>query len=208
MTLVEFENIFKKDISPFYIKNQNIFDQDGIHGCLHISRSLIISRLIAKKLKESAVETNIDAISYAISFHDSGRKGNGKDVWEKDSSLICYNYLKKAFIPDAEYISSLIVKDNSKDDDFNYLVCYDTDVLEIIRPTTGIGLQNFNSKYLKLMPVFQNYYNNIMNEVFGFILETEGMNKRFENSDALFNLMLFLKFKNQEYPMLYAATNT
>jgi hypothetical protein len=47
MLLKEFEKIYREDVAPIYIKNQEIFDQDGIHGCLHIARSLIIARLIS-----------------------------------------------------------------------------------------------------------------------------------------------------------------
>lgn len=204
MTLKEFEVIYRRDVAPLYTKNQSIFDQDGIHGCLHISRSLIISRLIHNILKQSGINTNIEYISYAVAFHDSGRKSNGKDIWENDSRLICRDYLISKNIPNSDYISSLIVKEKSKENDYNYLVCHDTDVLEIIRPTTGIGLANFDSKHLKL----NINYSPIMNEVFTFILETEGMNKRFQDEHSLFNLMLYLMFKSKDFPMLYAAANT
>jgi len=207
MKLIEFEKIFRTDVAPLYIQNQKIFDQDGVHGCLHISRSLIIGKLLSNKLKDFGVGTHIDKILYAIAFHDSGRKANGIDYWENDSSIICRDYLISKGIPDYDYTSSLIVKKNNKID-INYFVCKDTDSLEIVRPTTGVGISNFNTSYLELMPVFNSFYSSIMNEVFYFILETEGMNKRFFDENSLSNLILYLKFKSSQLPMLYDASIT
>ena len=64
MTLKQFEPIFKNDIAPLYIQHQKDFDEFGIHGCLHISRSLIISRLLFKQLTNLGFLLDIDKIAY------------------------------------------------------------------------------------------------------------------------------------------------
>lgn len=204
MNLIDFEKIFRSEIAPIYINNQEKFDNDCIHGCLHISRSLIISNLIYKKIKERELKLDIDKIYYAVAFHDSGRKSNGFDFWEKDSYNLCREYLISKNISDYEYISSIIIKDTKKENDYNYLVYYDTDVLEIIRPCSGIGLYNFNDKYLKL----QNHlnYNIYKPEIFSFIIETENIKDKFVKSDSLFNLLIYLNNKKNIYPELYAAS--
>ena len=122
MTLKEFEKIFSNEIVNHYLENQKTFDAHGIHGCLHISRSLIICRWISKELNQRGLTNDIDKVSYAVSFHDSGRKANGIDYWEWQSKLNCLNYLNQKGIPDADYISSLIVKKS----DMNHTI-YETE---------------------------------------------------------------------------------
>ncbi len=205
MTLKEFELIFKNDIAPIYVNHQNTFDTFGIHGCLHISRSLIIGRLLWSKLSNLGFVLDIDKITYAIAFHDSGRKANGIDYWEANSFYICSNYLDNKKITDSNYISSLIIKDNNKND-YNYFCVYDTDVLEIARPCTGVGIYNFNPTFLKLKDIFSNHYTTIQNEVFSFILDTENIKNNFSNENSLRNLLEYLENKKELYPLLYVAS--
>jgi len=205
MNLKEFEPIFKNDIAPIYVKHKKEFDEFGIHGCLHISRSLIISRLLFKQLTNLGFLLDIDKITYAVAFHDSGRKANGIDYWEANSFYICSNYLDNKNIPDSNYISSLIIKDNNKND-YNYFCVYDTDVLEIARPCTGVGVYNFNPTFLKLKDIFSNHYTTIQNEVFSFILDTENIKDNFSNENSLINLIEYLENKKELYPLLYDAS--
>ncbi len=204
MLLSDFEQIFKKDIAPIYINHQNTFDEYSIHGCLHISRSLIICRALSKKLSDFGHVTNIDKISYAVAFHDSGRLGGGIDYWEKNSSGICYDYLIKNNVSDSMYVSNMIVKDNLKND-YNYLCVYDTDVLEIMRPCSGIGVYNFNKSYLRLNHVI-NDYDNLIKELIPFILETEASKELYSDENSLFNLINYTNDNKEKYPTLHAAT--
>ena len=207
MTLSVFENIYSNHIAYYYTENQIKFDSDSIHGCLHISRSLIICRWISNELNKKGIKTDIDAISYAVAFHDSGRKSNGIDYYENDSSLICHKYLSKIENYNADYISSLIIKNNKNNyNNYDFLCMYDTDVLEILRPSTGIGLQGFNRSYLKLKDIIN--YDVIFNEVLTFILETEKLKEEFLDNNSLFNMIQYLKLNKIKYPNLYVCTNT
>lgn len=207
MTLKEFEKIFSNEIVNHYLENQKTFDAHGIHGCLHISRSLIICRWISKELNQRGLTNDIDKVSYAVSFHDSGRKANGIDYWEWQSKLNCLNYLIQKGIPDADYISSLIVKKSDMNHTTNDFLClHDTDVLEIIRPSTGIGIQGFNREYLKLKQTIN--YDIIFGEVVSFIYETEGIKQQFFDKDCLINLINYLEINKSRFPNLYDCSNT
>jgi hypothetical protein len=207
MSLEEFEKIFREDIVEYYVQNQNKFDSHGIHGCLHISRSLIICRLISKELSRKGIVTNIDNISYAVAFHDSGRQANGVDLWENLSSSNCYNYLIKKGNPNAKNISSLILKNDSavrsKSNDYDFLCLYDTDVLEILRPSTGVGMRNFNNSYLKLKGVLN--YDVMFNEVLQFILETENLKQNFNDHNSLNNLITYIILNKSRFPKIYES---
>lgn len=206
MILKEFEPVFRQDIAPIYVKHQNTFDEFGIHGCLHISRSLIISRLLSNQLSNLGFLLNKEAISFAVAFHDSGRKANGIDYWENNSFYLCLEYLKNNVNVNSNYIASLILKENKND--YNYYCVYDTDVLEIARPCTGVGLYNFNPTFLKLKDIFSNHYATIQNEVFSFILETENIKDNFKDENCLFNLIQYLSDKKEKYPLLFDASNS
>lgn len=206
MKLIDFELHFRKDVAQIYINHQNTFDEFGIHGILHISRSLIISRLLANQLSKLGFLVEKELISWAVAFHDSGRKANGIDYWENNSFYLCSEYLNKKNIPASNYTASLILKENKKD--YNYYCVCDTDVLEIARPCTGVGVYNFNPTFLKLRDVFSDKYTTIQNEVFAFILETENIKDKFKDENCLLNLINYLSDKKEKYPLLYDASNS
>jgi hypothetical protein len=118
---------------------------------------------------------------------------------------VLFRSLDNKKIPDSNYISSLIIKDNNKND-YNYFCVYDTDVLEIARPCTGVGIYNFNPTFLKLKDIFSNHYTTIQNEVFSFILDTENIKNNFSNENSLSNLLEYLENKKELYPLLYVAS--
>lgn len=205
MLLKEFEIIFRKDILPIYQNHQKTFDEYGMHGCLHISRSLIICRALYKKLSDKGFNLDIDAITYAVAFHDSGRKANGVDYWENESRINCYNYLASHSIPNPDFISNMISK-NVNANDYNHLCVYDTDVIEIGRPCSGVGVYNFNHSYLKCNHIFGESYNQFISESFGFILETEASKELYSDENTLINLINFLETQKGKYPTLYNAS--
>jgi hypothetical protein len=143
---------FSKNILPIYEKHENTFDNVGIHGRLHISRSIIFAEFMSI-FYHNELKINIDfnAIRYAVAFHDSGRQTNGVDKWEKDSSELCYLHMVRNYYPDySKYVSSLILK--KQNSDINNDIVYDSDVLEIMRPCCGHGERDcFNSNYLRFL---------------------------------------------------------
>jgi hypothetical protein len=92
------------------------------------------------------------AIRYAISFHDSGRKGNGIDIWESDSAEICRIHLLNQGHSNeySKYVSQLIEKRGRWD--AHKKIVHDADVLEIMRPCCGHGGRNgFKAKALRFL---------------------------------------------------------
>jgi hypothetical protein len=136
----KFIQILNRDVLPIYLRHEDTFDFLGIHGRMHISRSVIFSEWISRYYMDMCdIELDIDAIRFATAFHDSGRQGNGPDYWENDSSDICYDYLiNKGFdIDRVKFISKLILKHG--DYGIEKRIVHDADVLEIMRPCCGHG---------------------------------------------------------------------
>ena len=67
------------------------------HGIAHASNvAIYISLLITLYSKYSECDlTNEDKklLQLAALFHDAGREGDGKDLWDKDSAELLYHYL-------------------------------------------------------------------------------------------------------------------
>ena len=205
MTLSEFEPIFRADIAPLYIQHQKDFDADGIHGCLHIARSLVICRVLAQVMSEIWLGVNVGEITYAVAFHDSGREANGIDYWESFSRQNCYDYLVSKNIPNADRISNWILK--GADITPDSICVYDADVMEIVRPSTGIGIFQFNKKFLKGYNLSNSRYEDVMCEVFPFILETEqvGVRENYFGEDSLAKIIDYIIFNKIKYPFIYKS---
>jgi len=199
----DFLDEFSKSILNIYKNHENTFDDYGIHGRRHISRSIIFSEFMSRfYTKELSIDVDFNSIRYAVSFHDSGRQGSGIDLWENDSSNICLNYLIKNSNYDenkCKYISSLISKNLTND--INHNIVYDSDVLDIMRPCCGHGdIQNFRRSELRFLGPkdnFSNYhlYEEVREEL---ILDAWKLIEYTEDNDVLFNT----KENNQLYYMI------
>jgi len=199
----DFLNELDKSILNIYKKHENSFDEYGIHGRRHISRSIIFSEFMSRfYTKELGKDIDFNAIRYAVSFHDSGRKGSGIDLWEDDSANNCLKYLLENSFYDEDkckYISSLISKNLTND--INHNIVYDSDVLDIMRPCCGHGeLDNFRRSELRFLGQkdnFSNYqlYEEIREEL---ILDAWKLIEYTEYNDVLFNT----NENNQLYSMI------
>ena len=189
---------FSKNILPIYDNHEKTFDYVGIHGKLHISRSIIFSEFMSRfYFKTMKKDINFNAIRYAVAFHDSGRQDNGIDIWEEDSSKKCFWYLMKKKQEYAKYSASLIIK--KKNDDINNDIVYDSDVLEIMRPCCGHGERDgFNSNYLRFLKEDSDYQDiriNLIEDAWKLIEYTED-NKEMFNDNTLSKLLNLLKKGN------------
>jgi hypothetical protein len=126
-------NIFKDEVAHIYKKHEETFDLESFHGRFHIIRCLLLADLMYSYYKKHKVTIDIEKSFYAILFHDSKRQDNGEDLWEFESSKLCYKYLsRKGF--DSEYAyktSIMILKDNDKL--LEEQILYDVDVLDYNR---------------------------------------------------------------------------
>jgi hypothetical protein len=202
----EFIHNFNNDILPIYQNHEDTFDKYGIHGKLHISRCIIFANFMYN-FYESINVKNLDnyAIKYAISFHDSGRIRNGIDYWEKDSSKNCFIYLLKnehGFMY-CKYVADLIIK--NRNNDINKNIVLDSDVLDIMRPSTGrggrLGFRESNLVFLSDYPEYKDVRDNLIEDAWKLIEYTEG-NKNIFNNDHIEKLMKIINTNELEFKVL------
>ena len=182
---------FSKNILPIYENHEKTFDNIGIHGRLHISRSLIFAEFMARFYNTLKMNVDFNAIRYAVAFHDSGRQANGIDRWENNSFDLCYLHLIKNYYSDySKYIASLILKNQISD--INNDIVYDADVLEIMRPCCGHGERDcFNSNYFRFLKDNQQYKdirNDLIEDAWKLIEYTEN-NKEIFKDNTLYRLL-------------------
>ena len=136
-------------ILPIYENHEQTFDFVGLHGRRHLTRSLIFAEILGRfyfLMGEKSID--FDGIRIAVSYHDSGREGNGTDYWESESSENCRNYLidngkTEAY---ANKISSMILQKKGDIKIREEQIVYDVDVIEIIRVFSS--RENFRKKEL------------------------------------------------------------
>lgn len=100
---------FKKNELPTildqYKEHEQTFDPTGIHGRRHISRALIYANVLANVFREKGAQIDSYALHTATAFHDSGREGNGVDVWEKQSAEKAVAHMKQGGIDHHDYLN-------------------------------------------------------------------------------------------------------
>ena len=216
-----FKQEFQNNILLLYEEHEKTFDFAGIHGRMHISRALIFAEFMSRFYTEKLNISTIDytAIRYAISFHDSGRKGNGKDIWEEDSAKNCERYLLNhvAFTDKQEYcayVGSLIHKHGQWD--LNKKIVHDADVLEIMRPCCGHGsINGFQPHALRFLSdrddlinpdVDSEYYERIrkqlINEAWALISYTEQYKTNYIIGNHIESFLDIIKTEQEKYQLL------
>lgn len=211
----EFVRELQSNILPIYQANEDEFDSFGVHGRMHICRALIYGEYMGKYYREN-IQNNmdLDPCRYAIAFHDAGRKGNGPDIWEKDSVRECLDYLisvKSLDIDHASQIANLINK-KARTSIWKNIV-HDADVLEIMRPCGHGGRVGFKFAALRF-GTFKDPLGNqflfskqlrrvLVNETWEWIIETEAIKEHLRLSQTYMEEILQLLIsKKQKYPSL------
>lgn len=141
----------EQKILPFYRQHELNFDRYGVHGRMHICRSVMMAEWMARFYR-ARTQTPIDffAVRVAVAFHDSGRRANGVDLWESYSASNCVRYVVDAGGAGdyAHRVGALIEKKKKSADPLKKIV-QDADVLEIMRPCCGHGgLAGFRREFL------------------------------------------------------------
>ncbi len=228
--LQQFSEIFSEDVFPFYKQHEETFDKDGIHGVLHIGRSLIASYILCKKSNEFGRPANIMNVLLATAFHDSARQSGGMDYWESFSAQNCANYIK------SKKFSGIILTDSLENEVGNlimkkkwlpnnvtselqlehpyvndFMCVHDSDVLEIMRPSCGRGGRNsFNQERLLLYVnefKFYSLYGKLINEWNEFILHTEDMKKELSTPDCIDKLIDIINSFPKKFSIIHSSIN-
>jgi hypothetical protein len=80
---------FHIDMLEAYRGHEEAFDgRTGVHGMNHASRTFIFATVMSNILAEKGAVVDKNAVLCGISSHDSGRKGNGTDIYEQDSAAM------------------------------------------------------------------------------------------------------------------------
>jgi len=190
--------IFEKELELKILPFINSFQKDfKIHGNSHISRCLVYASCLCY-LEKIHEEDRIN-ILYSVAFHDSGRVLDyGIDKNENLNIEKLKIYLEKEDkLYLFENISKIMLRNSEKAILNN--IFYDVDVLDIMRPSCGIGgIFNFKKEYSKLIKE-RNYFTELINECWNLICLTD--NNESYNSVNSFDLMSKL-IKKHDFKIL------
>ncbi len=206
---------FERKILPFYRQHELKFDRYGVHGRMHICRSVMMAEWMAR-FYHTHPQTAIDffAVRAAVAFHDSGRPANGVDLWESDSAANCVSYVIEAVGRSdyAQSVGALIEKKKASADPLKKIV-QDADVLEIMRPCCGHGgLAGFRPQFLHFggpddllaekVPGIAAQREALIQEAWRWIQSTEPLKASFTNSPAYMrDLLKHLERQRSEFPL-------
>ncbi len=205
MKLIDFSEKFATEVFPLYKRHEETFDTHKIHGVLHIGRSLVASYIINSQIEKEILPEykstiTIENILWAVSYHDSGRQGNGIDYWESFSANNC-------FMSGHEYASTLIKK-NRKTSDYCGMCVYDADVLEIMRPCCGRGgIYEFDKKHLLFLNTLGNFYEKLIPEWWIFIQHTEAIKEELSVPNIIDKLLEIVEQNKEKFPLIYTGLN-
>jgi hypothetical protein len=211
----------EQKILPFYRQHELTFDRYGVHGRMHICRSVMMAEWMARFYR-ARTQTVIDffAVRVAVAFHDSGRQTNGVDLWESDSAANCVRYVVEA-VGEGDYahgVGALIEKEKKSADPLKTIV-QDADVLEIMRPCCGHGgLAGFRRQFLHFggpadvlareVPDIAVHREALIQEAWRWIQSTEPLKAFLADSPThMRDLLKHLERQRSKFPLLSALLN-
>jgi hypothetical protein len=211
-----FVDELEQKILPFYLQHELRFDRYGVHGRMHICRSVMMAEWMARFYR-ARTQAVIDffAVRVAVAFHDSGRQANGVDLWESDSASNCVRYVIEALGASdyAHSVGALIEKKNKSADPLKKIV-QDADVLEIMRPCCGHGgLAGFRREFLSFggpndfmtreVPGIAAQREALVQEAWRWIQSTEPLKAFLTDSPAYMrDLLKHLEKQRLKFPLL------
>lgn len=206
----------EQKILPFYRQHEFKFDLYGVHGRMHICRSVMLAEWMARFYRtHTRAAIDFFAVRVAVAFHDSGRRANGVDLWESDSALNCARYVDETTGASdyADDLGALIEKKNKSADPLKKIV-QDADVLEIMRPCCGHGgLAGFRREFLHFggpddllareVPGIADQREALVQEAWRWIESTEPLKFILTNSSAYMrDLLKHLEKERSKFPLL------
>ncbi len=182
-----FTQEIKEKIFPFLNSYQKDF---AIHGNAHISRCLVYANALCKL---EGIEDGTP-LFYAIAFHDAGRTlDHGKDYNDEASVEKLRTYLtqeNKMHLFDKSY--PFIYKSGCSS--LEHQIVFDTDVIDIMRESCGVGVYQFNKNILRLVKD-RNYSDAFICECIKLIRMTD-INPEYDSPNALDNMNTILNGLN------------
>lgn len=211
-----FVDELEQKILPFYLQHELKFDRYGVHGRMHICRSVMLAEWMARFYRaHTHAVIDFFAVRVAVAFHDSGRRANGVDLWESDSASNCARYVDEIVgVGDyADDVSALIEKKKTSADPLKKIV-QDADVLEIMRPCCGHGgLAGFRREFLHFggpddllahaVPDISAQRESLVQEAWRWIQSTEALKALLSDSPAYMrDVLKHLERQRLQFPLL------
>jgi len=129
--LSDFENVTSE--VRLYFPRESSWDPLSLHGRMHIHRCLFHADRMMVAYRTAGISVKEELVRIAILFHDVGRRGHGRDIWEADSARLARKAMAEAGY-DARQID--IVNDcilRERMDTLEAQVVRDADVLDYHR---------------------------------------------------------------------------
>lgn len=219
----EFINEFESEILPIYRQHEQSFDRMGIHGRLHVSRTLIFAEMMARYLIKQGETIDLNLMRRITGLHDSGRERNGFDRWEKESSELLRKYLirKGMSVDEAAEWAKVIMKNEQNSQSLEAMLFSSADCLDIMRPFCGHGgREGFRKDKLEFLkdakePTLEDYLSGpettenywfregLIDEAWCFIKETEAMKETLTSLDNVGYMNRLLDVIKQGGPKKY-----
>ncbi len=205
----------EEEIFLYYEQHESSFDHPKIHGRMHIARCIIFCEVIARKLIEKNQEIDFLLARRITGMHDSGRKGNGVDIWEKESADLLEQYLIKKGIEAslAKKQSCSIIKGENrgldKDLKAEYVAYQSADCLDIIR----VRQKSFDPNYLTFLKDARKdsadfvFRKSLVKEARDFVAITEKRKSETDfnkNKGFMKQLFAILQQQKGEFPILFS----
>lgn len=196
----------EKEIFPFYEEHEKGFDKSRIHGRMHVARAVIFAEVMARYYQNKGETVDFDYVRRTTGMHDTGRKGNGEDKWEKESSELLYQHLLQKNTPPEEALqkSTIIMKEKADTNSIEFKIFQSADCLDIMRPCTGNGGRDgFKPKYLTFLKNSSNldeaqFRENLIEEAWFFIQLTEKQKNNFNESNGFMEKLFQVIGENHE----------
>jgi hypothetical protein len=131
---------FMVNMLDAYRSHELDFDgQSAVHGMGHASRVFIFSAILANLMEEFGVGTDRTALLCGSAGHDAGRRGNGADIWERQSADAVIDAMRNAYGADnlgADYeagMRAMITDQGNRGETFETMLHKAADSLDIGR---------------------------------------------------------------------------
>ncbi|MDR1457000.1 MAG: HD domain-containing protein [Puniceicoccales bacterium] len=125
-----------------------------IHGAGHAQRCAALAAALASRYEKifqlpALTEEELIVLQITAMFHDSGRQGDGSDVWEEDSAQNAETFLRRAGFAESLCMRAGNAIRGEEQDDPLTILLGDADRLEYMRLCTKDGSRRFDEKHLR-----------------------------------------------------------
>lgn len=201
-SFMAFTKELENEILPLYEAHEQGFDKAQIHGRMHVARAVLFAEMMARFYQDQGESVDFDYVRRTTGMHDSGRKGNGPDKWEKESADLLRNHLESKNVPNAEEKSHIIVKEKANKEALEFKIFQSADCLDIMRPCTGNGGRTgFKPEFLTFALPCKDQ---LIEEAWAFIQLTEPLKMtEFNNNHGFMDKLLnVIRTHQDQFPLL------